>query len=131
MPEDGLQNQAVAAGSDSPRPPKAKRRRRRLLLFGIPAVAILLFVVAVEFTSTSRFCSSCHYMTPFFESWKTSTHKDVECKACHYPPGMRSFFRTKIEGLVMVGRYWTRLYVKSKPWAEIQDASCLRPGCFR
>ena len=29
----------------------------------------------------------------------------------------------------MVGRYWTKLYVKSKPWAEIQDESCLRPGC--
>ncbi|OGD14995.1 MAG: hypothetical protein A2W20_01855 [Candidatus Aminicenantes bacterium RBG_16_66_30] len=129
MSEDSLRDKAAAPGPDSPRPPRAKRRRRRLLLFGIPAAGILLFVVAVEFTSTSRFCSSCHYMKPFFESWKTSTHKDVECKACHYPPGMRSFFRTKIEGLVMVGRYWTRLYVKSKPWAEIQDASCLRPGC--
>src|SRR4030042_685924 len=42
---------------------------------------------------------------------------------------MKSVFRTKSEGLVMVGRYWTRLYVKSKPWAEIQDESCLRPGC--
>jgi hypothetical protein len=68
-------------------------------------------------------------MKPFFESWKTSTHKDVQCKVCHYPPGMKSFLRTKIEGLVMVGRYWTHLYVKSKPWAEIQDASCLRAGC--
>ena len=129
MSEDSLKDQAAAPGPDMSTPSKAKRRKRRLLLFGIPAAVILLFVVAVEFTSTSSFCSSCHYMKPFFESWKTSTHKDVQCKVCHYPPGMRSFFRTKIEGLVMVGRYWTRLYVKSKPWAEIQDASCLRPGC--
>jgi len=129
MSEDSLKDQAAAPGPDMSTPPKAKRRKRRLLLFGIPAAVILLFVAAVEFTSTSSFCSSCHYMKPFFESWKTSTHKDVQCKVCHYPPGMKSFFRTKIEGLVMVGRYWTRLYVKSKPWAEIQDASCLRPGC--
>lgn len=115
--------------ADIPVSPKPKRRKRRLLLFGLPVAFILLFVVSVEMTSTSRFCSSCHYMTPFFESWKTSSHKDVQCKVCHYPPGMKSFFRTKIEGLVMVGRYWTRLYVKSKPWAEIQDESCLRSGC--
>ncbi len=29
----------------------------------------------------------------------------------------------------MVGRYWTKLYVKSKPWAEIRDESCLKEGC--
>jgi len=29
----------------------------------------------------------------------------------------------------MVGRYWTKLYVKSKPWAEIRDESCLAQGC--
>jgi hypothetical protein len=34
-----------------------------------------------------------------------------------------------MEGLVMVGRYWTKLYLKSKPWAEIQDESCLQKGC--
>jgi len=114
-----------AAGPD----PRKRLRRRRILLIGLPAALLVLFIVSVEVTSSSRFCSSCHYMKPFFESWETSSHKDVECKVCHYPPGMTSFFRTKIEGLVMVGRYWTKLYVKSKPWAEIQDESCLRPGC--
>jgi nitrate/TMAO reductase-like tetraheme cytochrome c subunit len=128
MREVSPRDLAAGPGSETP-PPKAKRRKRRLLLFGLPTALILLFIVSVEVTSTSSFCSSCHYMKPFFESWKTSSHKDVQCKVCHYPPGMKSFFRTKIEGLVMVGRYWTRLYVKSKPWAEIQDESCLRPGC--
>jgi hypothetical protein len=42
---------------------------------------------------------------------------------------MRSFLRVKLEGLNQVLRYWTKLYVKSKPWAEIPDESCLRPGC--
>jgi nitrate/TMAO reductase-like tetraheme cytochrome c subunit len=128
MLDNGPLDRAAAAGPDAP-PPSRKRRKRRLLFIGLPVAFILLFVGVVEYTSTSGFCSACHYMKPFFESWKTSAHKEVECKACHYPPGVRSFFRTKIEGLVMVGRYWTRLYVKSKPWAEIQDASCLRPGC--
>ena len=129
MHEDAPLKAAAGPGSEGSRPAKPKRRKRRLLLFGVPAALILLFIVSVELTSTSGFCRSCHYMKPFFDSWKTSSHKDVQCKVCHYPPGMRSFFRTKIEGLVMVGRYWTHLYVKSKPWAEIQDESCLRPGC--
>jgi nitrate/TMAO reductase-like tetraheme cytochrome c subunit len=129
MHEDGLPETAPLIDPGTPPPSKSKRRRRRLLFIGLPVAFVLLFAGLVEYTSTSSFCSACHYMKPFFESWKTSAHKDVECKACHYPPGVRSFFRTKIEGLVMVGRYWTRLYVKSKPWAEIQDASCLRPGC--
>ncbi len=34
-----------------------------------------------------------------------------------------------MEGLLQVGRYWTKLYLKSKPWAEIPDESCLREGC--
>jgi len=129
MPDQARKEGEESPPTGLPVTPKAKRRKKRLLLFGLPAVLLALFVVSVEVTSTSRFCSSCHYMKPFFESWEASSHKGVECKVCHYPPGMKSFFRTKIEGLVMVGRYWTKLYVKSKPWAEIQDESCLRPGC--
>jgi hypothetical protein len=68
-------------------------------------------------------------MKPFYQSWKESAHADIECSACHYPPGIRSFLRVKLEGLNQVLRYWTKLYVKSKPWAEIPDESCLRPGC--
>lgn len=111
---------------------KRKKRKKRLIIFGVLALfTIVLFIAAVEFTSHSSFCAACHYMKPFFESWKTSSHSEFECSECHYPPsgGIRSILRKKIEGLVMVGRYWTKLYVKSKPWAEIRDANCLKPGC--
>ncbi len=30
---------------------------------------------------------------------------------------------------MQLGRYWSKLYLKSRPWAEIPDESCLRPGC--
>ena len=129
MPDDDLGAGEGGQAAAPPVPRKGKRRKRRLLLLGLPLILLALFIASVEVTSSSNFCASCHYMKPFFESWKASSHKDVACKVCHYPPGLKSFFRTKIEGLVMVGRYWTRLYVKSKPWAEIQDESCLRPGC--
>ncbi len=109
-----------------------KKRKKRLIIFLILIVFFVIIALgSIAFTSHSNFCASCHYMKPFFKSWETSSHKDVECSVCHYPPGggIRSKLRKKIEGLVMVGRYWTKLYVKSKPWAEIRDDSCLREGC--
>jgi nitrate/TMAO reductase-like tetraheme cytochrome c subunit len=110
---------------------KTKRRKRLIGLAVLVGIFVALMVVAVEYTSHSSFCASCHYMKPFFQSWKTSSHSEVECNACHYPPsgGIKSKLRKKIEGLVMVGRYWTKLYLKSKPWAEIKDESCLQSGC--
>ncbi len=108
-----------------------KKKKRLIILLSFLVFFIVFLLAAIEFTSHSNFCASCHFMKPYFKSWETSSHKDVECSVCHYPPGggIRSKLRIKIEGLVMVGRYWTKLYVKSKPWAEIRDDSCLRKGC--
>ncbi len=110
---------------------KKKRKKKLIILLCLIVFFVIVAVGSVQFTSHSNFCASCHYMKPFFSSWETSSHKDVECSVCHYPPGggIRSKLRKKIEGLVMLGRYWTKLYVKSKPWAEIRDDSCLREGC--
>jgi hypothetical protein len=110
---------------------KKNKKKRLIILLSLLAFFVIVALGSIEFTSHSNFCASCHYMKPFFKSWETSSHKDVECSVCHYPPGggIRSKLRKKIEGLVMVGRYWTKLYVKSKPWAEIRDESCLREGC--
>jgi nitrate/TMAO reductase-like tetraheme cytochrome c subunit len=110
--------------------PKKKARRKRLFVaLGILVFVLLLFAGTAEYTSHHEFCSVCHYMKPFYKSWEESAHSGIECSKCHYPPGMRSFLRVKLEGLNQVLRYWTKLYVKSKPWAEIPDESCLRPGC--
>ncbi len=111
---------------------KKKRRKKRLIIaVSLLGTFIIFSVLAVKLTSHSGFCSSCHYMGPYFESWKESSHGQFECSKCHYPPkgGLISKLGKKIEGLVMLGRYWTKLYVKSKPWAEISDNSCLQEGC--
>jgi len=128
--ERPLPSPSNVEGSSRAAAPKKKKRKIRfktvLIALGI---LLVVFVVSVELTSTSRFCSACHYMKPFFQSWQNSSHKEIECKVCHYPPGIRNTMKAKMEGLVMVGRYWTKLYLKSKPWAEIQDESCLQKGC--
>jgi len=120
------------SGDFSPGNVKKKRKtpkKRLLVVLGILVFVLLLFAGTAEYTSQHKFCSVCHYMKPFYKSWEESAHSGIECSKCHYPPGVRSFLRVKLEGLNQVLRYWTKLYVKSKPWAEIPDESCLRPGC--
>ncbi len=114
--------------------PKIKLPKNRWKKWGIIlGCGLFLFVIfsatAVTLTSKSSFCKSCHYMKPFYESWKTSAHSDVKCVDCHYPPGLKNKLRGKIEGLVQLVNYFSQAYRKSRPWAEIPDESCLRSGC--
>jgi nitrate/TMAO reductase-like tetraheme cytochrome c subunit len=131
--EKGLRMNEEPSGKKEPRenPAPEKKRKKKRLVIALSAVGIfiVLLVASVELTSTSRFCAVCHYMKPFYQSWKTSSHSRIECSTCHYAPGLRSKLRAKMEGLVQVARYWSKLYLKSKPWAEIPDESCLRAGC--
>jgi len=106
-----------------------KKKIKKIIIFSSIGFILVFLIGSVEYTSHSGFCNSCHYMKPFYQSWKTSSHSHIECSTCHYAPGARSKIRAKIEGIMQVGRYWTKLYLKSKPWAEIPDESCLRTGC--
>lgn len=108
-----------------------KSKTKKLLAFiGISAVCfVLLLFGSMEYTSRSEFCNTCHYMEPFYLAWKNSSHSDVDCIICHYPPGVLSTFEGKIKGLEQLFKYTTQSYRRSKPWAEIPDASCLRGGC--
>lgn len=68
-------------------------------------------------------------MESYVEAWKTSSHADVTCTDCHFPPGIKSKIKGKFTAASMVVNYFTGVYKKSKPWAEISDKSCLRSGC--
>ncbi len=107
-----------------------RKVRNRLILLGAGVILFILFIFgSMEFTSRSEFCNSCHYMEPFYRAWQLSSHSDVACIVCHYPPGILSSFEGKIKGLEQLVKYATQSYRRSKPWAEIPDESCLRGGC--
>ena len=81
-----------------------------------------------HFSSSPKFCESCHFMDPYVASWKASAHNMVTCNDCHFPPGWRNAMRGKFASSthlikVMAGTETT------KPHADIEDASCLREGC--
>jgi nitrate/TMAO reductase-like tetraheme cytochrome c subunit len=80
------------------------------------------------YTSRSEFCRSCHIMEPYYVSWQESSHHDVSCIKCHFPPGAGEKIRGKLLGLVQLVKYVTET-AGPRPAAEIPDASCLRGGC--
>jgi len=79
-------------------------------------------------SASPRFCNSCHIMRPYVDAWKASKHSAVACVQCHYPPGRRDTFRVKFQAITQVAKWATGTY-SSKPFAEVEDASCLRSGC--
>jgi predicted CXXCH cytochrome family protein len=85
----------------------------------------MLTTGAAVYTSRSEFCVSCHIMEPYYVSWQTSSHKDVACIKCHFPPGAVEKVRGKLLGLVQLLKYVTAT-AGPRLSAEISDASCLR-----
>jgi len=114
-------------GPGSPHRPAPPRGLRGLTLgaglaLGIVIVAVLLVMQA---TSTPTFCGTCHIMKPYYRSWKQSPHNRIACVECHIRPGLGAELRKKYEALSMVVKYVTATY-GTKPWAEVDDANCLR-----
>lgn len=106
--------------------------KRRLWRFSLPVYAVGLLIGlglvatygAMEVSSTPAFCGSCHIMEPYYDSWVGSSHEEIACVDCHIPPGITAELRKKYEALSMIARYFTGTY-GTKPWAEVEDSSCL------
>lgn len=104
--------------------------RRFLLFTGIYFVLfVILFAVSAEYTSRPSFCPTCHYMEPFYNSWKSSTHNKIQCTECHFEPGLEGTIKGKMNGLVQIVNYVSTSYKKRKPWADIPDNTCSRSDC--
>jgi len=89
---------------------------------------LLLTAYSLKLTGHPKFCTTCHYMGDYYESWQHSSHKNVACIDCHYEPGVTSTMMGKIEGLVQVVKYVSHSY-GAKPQAMISNSSCMREGC--
>lgn len=87
-------------------------------------LGVVLVYGAMEVSSTPAFCGSCHVMSPYYESWKSSSHAQIACVDCHIPPGVTAELEKKFEALSMVTSYVTGTY-GTNPWAEVDDEACL------
>lgn len=100
----------------------------RILYAFIPVALVGVYVLVdytMSVTENSHFCGSCHLMTVQFESWKKDKHaeKGVACFDCHYSPGLLSFLKGRMSGMVMVVKNFTGL-ARSKFPASVSDQSC-------
>ena len=113
-------------------PPSRRRGRRVHVVLIVTVLALLVGGVALtglwEFSSSPMFCNSCHIMKPYVSAWQTSKHNQVACVQCHYPPGFRDTIWVKYQALTQVVKWATQTY-SSKPFAEVENGSCLRSGC--
>ncbi|HEX7401309.1 MAG TPA: NapC/NirT family cytochrome c, partial [candidate division Zixibacteria bacterium] len=82
---------------NSDRQQKFVRRAKRwskIALVGLAVVGILSFI-GLQYSAKPEFCTLCHYMDPFYASWKSSSHNMVPCVECHYDPGVEKELRGK------------------------------------
>lgn len=106
--------------------------RSRLKLYKILTVTLFFIVlfflaggVTVETTSSSKFCSSCHEMSPEYYTWKASSHNQVGCKNCHIQSGVVNYAKAKANGLVQVYEKATNHYTAPIQMpTQIPDATC-------
>lgn len=91
--------------------------RYRYLIIKIMTLTVLFLVLflvigysGLEATSSSKFCSSCHEMTPEYYTWKASSHAEVDCVSCHIQPGAKNLAKAKENGLIQVFDKLTNRY---------------------
>ena len=46
-------------------------------------------------SETPFFCGMCHNMKVYVDSWKSSSHRQVDCIECHYKPGLANHLKGK------------------------------------
>src|SRR3989304_7695034 len=62
--------------------------RKHVRILAAQGLLLVVLVLALNFAVSriaqrSSFCDTCHYMAPYVEQWKTSTHAAVDCVQCH------------------------------------------------
>ncbi len=106
------------------------RRFLLLVLLLLLAVVSLASWFVFHYSKTPEFCESCHIMKPYVASWRQSPHgqRGTFCNDCHFPPGAKNYLRAKLATTVELVKHVTDTE-GPMPYAEVEDASCLREGC--
>jgi len=82
-----------------------KKSSKIVFLIGIITGLLVIFLTGkgIKYTSTDRYCMSCHSHPQVNQSWKQSTHYDnqsgviVHCIDCHLPPEGKGYLMAKIK----------------------------------
>jgi nitrate/TMAO reductase-like tetraheme cytochrome c subunit len=126
----------AAEGKPVARKPRSRLKRWLIgtaIVFTVLLVLGSTFVGVAEYkTSQPQFCSSCHIMEPYYDTWAEDVHGsklDVACVDCHYAPGERTTLKAKFRGLSQVASYFSGRYGAGRPRAYVSDLSCMTAQC--
>jgi len=90
-----------------------------LFFFVVIVTGLFFYAYRVAFNSPEN-CKACHYISPYYKKWQTSTHNKVPCLKCHdYTPikAMAGQF------MFLAGAY------NPRPLTNVPDKNCLQSGC--
>ncbi len=107
----------------------AMQKTLLLILIVIIAIAAIGVITAEHYTSQPDFCGSCHIMKKYYDSWVSTSHKDVKCVECHYSPGEKHSIRVKFKGLAQLFTYFYSADKTVRKPAVIDDLSCIASAC--
>ena len=69
--------------------------RKATMVLLLIAGALTFGGLVIPLTNHPKFCASCHTITPSYDSWTVSSHKEVTCVACHVRPGIEGWLHDK------------------------------------
>jgi nitrate/TMAO reductase-like tetraheme cytochrome c subunit len=82
-----------------------------LLIIAVVAIGLYLLFMGVYLpTSEPSFCTSCHEIKPYMNSWRNSAHNNVKCLYCHEFRGFVGKLHSKTRGLNYLYQQWTGQY---------------------
>jgi nitrate/TMAO reductase-like tetraheme cytochrome c subunit len=83
-------------------PPRYRNKLFKYMTLTLLFLALFFSIgfVGLEKASSSKFCSSCHEMKPEYNTWKASTHSEVDCVNCHKEPGVKQIAKVQADGII-------------------------------
>src|ERR1700719_1733920 len=110
-------------------PPRFRHNLMKIMALTL-LFSALFFIIGfsgLKATSCSKFCSSCHEMTPEYYTWKASTHSEVDCINCHIEPGAKNLVKDKANGFIQIFDNFTNQYTAPIQMPkEIPNSACKR-----
>ena len=102
-----------------------------IVTIAVLAAVVLVFAVPVAFTATPSRCASCHEMKPYYDSWRTSSHRAAapNCLYCHAKPGVLNVVGFELGFYRMLAGHFSGSSVSTTQADAPSVASCSRKTC--
>lgn len=109
----------------------AGRRTSRRILFVVGVLLVVIYAIPAVMTSSPKACARCHAMKPYYDSWQSSSHREVapNCLYCHVRPGVVNLVAYRFMFYREILAALTGRELKPIGSVPLSSESCLRAAC--